>query len=150
MKRISPVILSLCIFLLLQAFIPRYDLAAETQTLLLRIVAAEDPKTIKSQKIEITPGGFLRFRKNLSSGKSEYFSLHLSRYKELNYTGSEESGWAEIIAADSSVIVQTFNDKKGNIDSMGVSMRIPFRNCSAEDLSMLHAQFSQLKTASAK
>lgn len=100
---------------------------------------------VKEQKLEVTPEGFLRFRQKLLSGKQEYFAFHFSRYKEMKYFGTEERGYAEIMVADSNVIVQTFNDPKGDIDSMGTSMRLNFQHCTAEELSRLESQFSQLK-----
>lgn len=126
------------------------ELTASAGLLLNKLLETNADPVVKEQKLEITPEGFLRFRKKLQSGKQEYFAFHFSRYRELRYFGSEDRGYAEISVLDSNVIVQTFNDPKGEVDSMATLMRLNLRHCTAEDLSRLALQFSQLKKESTR
>lgn len=121
------------------------ELSSSTEVLLKKLVQTDIGSGVKEQKVEITAEGFLRLRRKLQSGKEEYFSFHFSRYQEMDYTGTTENGYANILVADTNVIVQTFHDPAGNIDSMATHLKIGFQQCSAEELSQLASQFTQLR-----
>ncbi|MBE7178351.1 MAG: hypothetical protein INR69_18265 [Mucilaginibacter polytrichastri] len=115
-------------------------------TLLNRLVMINPASATRDQKIEITPDGFFRLRKKYVNGKQEYFSFHFSRFADLDYYGNEAQGNAQIIVADTNIIVQTFQDPKGNVDSMASTLRLDLKSPTAEDLSALSMLFKQLHT----
>ncbi|MBC8052146.1 MAG: hypothetical protein H7Y13_03705 [Sphingobacteriaceae bacterium] len=92
---------------------------------------------LKKWELSVTPEGFFRLRKYFLSGKQEYFSFHLSRLKDINYNGTSQ--WGDLIfkAIEDDIIVQTYNDPKGNIDSMATILSIPVLDMEPERLDSL-------------
>ena len=100
---------------------------------------------LKKFELSVNEDAFLRLRKTYQNGKQEYFSLQLQHLNELVYLGSSYKGTLRLRAKDEDIIVQTFNDKKGNIDSMATVLDIPLKNIEPERLDSLQRAFSFLK-----
>lgn len=103
-----------------------------------------EPK-IKRWEFNITPENFIRFRKVYISGKQEYYSLSLKRFSDMDYLGNTNKGTLRLKALADDIIVQTYNDPKGNVDSMTTALKIPVKNMSAERLDSLYAALMYLK-----
>jgi hypothetical protein len=107
--------------------------------------ATADAK-LKKWEISLTDKSFVRFRKTYQNGKQEYYSLNLRRFADMDYLGTAESGQIRIKSITDDIIVQTYNDAKGNIDSMSTTLNIPVRNMSAERIDSLRNALLYLKT----
>lgn len=143
------VILALC--LIISAFTYKSDelmhqLAEQTQAK-LNVLHLTEPESMKIKKCEITISdeGFLRYRKTFLSGKQEYYSFNLSRLKTLDYIGNTESGNLAVKTIEDDVIVQTYNDRSGNVDSMSVGLNIIVGKLEPEDLNDLHNKLFEMK-----
>jgi hypothetical protein len=121
-------------------------LAEQTQTKLNTFHSIE-PETMKIKKCEITisDDGFLRYRKTYLNGKQEYYSFNLSRLKSVDYMGSIQYGSLNIKTMEDDVIVQTYNDRSGNVDSMTVELDINLSKVEPEDLQTLHQNLFEMK-----
>ncbi len=106
-----------------------------------------DAEALKIRKCEITISeeGFLRYRKTYTSGKQEYYSFNLSRLRSIDYLGNSGSGNLIIRTMEDDIIVQTYNDRSGNVDSMSVDMKINLQAIEAEDLSGLQQDLFEIK-----
>jgi hypothetical protein len=91
----------------------------------------------KKWDLSVTPEGFFRLKKYLPSGKQEYFSFHFTRLKDIEYHGGLDSGHIIFQTTEDDVIVQTYNDPKGNIDSMSTSLILPVLNMEPRRLDSL-------------
>lgn len=89
---------------------------------------------IKRYELSLTNTGFCRYKKYLKSGKVEYFSFNLKRFKDMDYLGNDKKGRLLLHTKGEDVIVQTYNDRKGDIDSMATSVSIPLRDVEPEML----------------
>lgn len=90
---------------------------------------------IKRYQLNVTNTGFCRYRRYYVSGKVEYFSFNLGKFKDLDYYGTDKNGKLYLRTKGEDVIVQTYNDKKaGDIDSMATYMVIPLKNMEPQDL----------------
>jgi hypothetical protein len=100
---------------------------------------SSDPK-IKKWELLLTDDSFIRLRKTYQNGKQEYFSFHLQRLQDMDYLGTVNTGTLQLTAKGDDIIVQTYNDKKGNVDSMATVLSIPVKNMEPERLdSLQHA-----------
>lgn len=100
---------------------------------------------LKKWELSLTNKGFFRLRKFFPNGKQEYFSFNVKRFNDLNYLGTTESGDIVIKTLSDDIIVQTYNDPRGNIDSMAVSLKIPVVNIEPETLDSLMTVLSVIK-----
>lgn len=86
-------------------------------------------------QLNVTNTGFCRYRRYYPSGKVEYFSFNLAKFKDLDYYGTDEQGELYLRTTGENVIVQTYKDKRGgDVDSMATYMVIPLKNMDAQDL----------------
>jgi hypothetical protein len=100
---------------------------------------SSDPK-IKKWELLLTDDSFIRLRKTYQNGKQEYFSFHLHNLQDMDYLGTVNTGTLQLKAKGDDIIVQTYNDKKGNVDSMATVLSIPVKNMEPERLdSLQHA-----------
>jgi len=106
--------------------------------------ASSDIK-IKKWELTLTDDSFIRLRKTFQNGKQEYFSLHLQRLDTINYVGDVNSGILQLKSKEDDIIVQTYNDKKGNIDSMANVLAIPLKNMEPERLDSLRTALEYFK-----
>jgi hypothetical protein len=63
----------------------------------------------------------------------------------MDYTGTAESGTLQLKTMADDIIVQTYNDKKGDIDSMATELDIPVKNMAPERLDSLRKAFNYFK-----
>jgi hypothetical protein len=98
------------------------------QRLLLQAYHQSATMELKKWDLSVTPEGFFRLRKQFPSGKKEYFSFNFKRIADISYDGSTDSGEIVFITSGDDIIVQTYNDPNGNIDSMASVLRIPVIN----------------------
>lgn len=101
---------------------------------------------LKNWELTVTPEHFLRLRKTFQHGKQEYFSLHLHLINDLDYLGNINRGVLQLKANNDDVIVQTYDDPKGNVDSMATSLDLPVKNMLPERLDSLRTALMFLKS----
>lgn len=99
---------------------------------------------VKKTELNVTNTGFCRYKRHFENGKIEYLSFNLIKFKDLDYIGTVKSGQLVIRTLGDDVIVQTYNDKRGDIDSMAAVMTIPLRQVEAEDLNDFVEKFRQM------
>ncbi|QEM07911.1 hypothetical protein DIU31_032035 [Mucilaginibacter rubeus] len=95
---------------------------------------------LKKWEITLTSDYFLRLRKTYQHGKQEYFSFNLHRLTNVDYVGSDTTGAVKFNTQTDDIIVQTYEDPNGNIDSMATTFDLPVHNMSA-------TKFDSLKNA---
>jgi hypothetical protein len=101
---------------------------------------------LKKWEIMLTPEHFIRLRKTFQHGKQEYFSFNLSRLDSFDYLGTTGNGVLHFKTMNDDIIVQTYDDPKGNIDSMSTVLDIPVKSLSAERLDSLNSALQYFKT----
>lgn len=114
-----------------QCFTTSYDATADVK--------------LKKFEINLTDDSFLRLRKTYQNGKQEYFSLQLQQLDDLVYLGTIYKGILRLKTKDDDVIVQTYNDRKGNIDTMATILDIPLKNMEPERLDSLQRALNYFK-----
>jgi hypothetical protein len=93
----------------------------------------------------VTPDNFMRFKKLYYKGRQAYFSFNIHRFQDLSYVGDQTKGIVQIKTQSDDIIVQTYNDPKGNVDSMSTVLQIPVRNVSAAQIDSLKRALIFLK-----
>jgi len=100
---------------------------------------------IKKYELHVTNTGFCRYKRFFNTGKVEYFSFNLVKFKDLDYSGNTVAGTLYLHTQGDDVIVQTYNDRKGgDIDSMSTYMAIPLKDVEAADLNEFAERFRQM------
>ena len=92
---------------------------------------------LKKWELTLTDDSFIRLRKTYQNGKQEYFSFQLHQLDNIDYLGNENAGILQLKAKSDDIIVQTYNDRKGNVDSMATVLSIPVKNMPLERLDSL-------------
>lgn len=100
---------------------------------------------LKKWELVLTDDSFLRLRKIYQNGKQEYFSFQLQRLGDMNYLGNVAGGTLQLKAKSEDIIVQTYNDRKGNVDSMATVLNIPVKNMEPERLDSLRDALNYFK-----
>ena len=102
----------------------------------------------KLKKVEfiLTPDYFIRLRKTYVKGMQEYYSFNLHKLNDFDYLGNTASGILEFKTLADDIIVQTYNDRRGDIDSMTTVLDIPVKNMEPERLDSLHEAFYYFRT----
>ncbi len=101
---------------------------------------------IKKWDLSITPDEFLRLRKTYAKGRQEYYSFNLHQLNGVGYAGNTNSGTLELKTIADDIIVQTRNDRNGDVDSMTTVLNIPVKNMAPERLDSLNEALNYLKT----
>ncbi|WP_342647899.1 hypothetical protein [Mucilaginibacter sp. CSA2-8R] len=104
-----------------------------------------DEGKITGWQFYVTPDNFMRFKKIYFKGRQAYFSFNIHRFQDLSYIGDHNRGIVQIKTQADDIIVQTYNDPKGNVDSMSTILKIPVRNVSAEQIDSLKKALTFLK-----
>lgn len=86
---------------------------------------------LKKWEFTVTPEHFIRLRKTYQHGKQEYYSFHLNKLDSVNYLGESTAGELRFKTIADDIIVQTYDDPKGDIDSMSTVLDIPVKEMSA-------------------
>lgn len=101
---------------------------------------------LKKWDLSVTKDSFIRLRKTYAKGKQEYYSFNLHQFNDMDYLGSTHSGTLELKTTADDIIVQTRNDRRGDVDSMATVLNIPVRNMEPERLDSLREAFNHFKT----
>ncbi len=104
-----------------------------------------DEGKITGWQFYVTPDNFMRFKKLYYKGRQAYFSFNIRRFQDLSFVGDRTKGVVQIKTQSDDIIVQTYNDPKGNVDSMSTILKIPVRNVSAEQIDSLKRALTFLK-----
>lgn len=102
-------------------------------------------KKLKKWELTITNGYFLRLRKTYVKNKQVYYSFNLNKLSEIDYAGNTKKGVLQLKTIADDIIVQSYNDRKGDIDSMSTFLNIPLKNIEAERLDSLQDAFNYFK-----
>ena len=100
---------------------------------------------LKKWEIEVTPQHFIHLRKTYQHGRQEYFSFHLTKLDSVSYLGNATNGQLHFKTLNDDIIVQTYDDPKGNIDSMTTVLTIPVKDMTPEKLDSLNDAIEFLK-----
>lgn len=103
-----------------------------------------DPK-LKKFEFSVTNDAFIRLRKTYAKGKEEYYSFSLHKLNDIDYFGNTATGTLQLKTMADDIIVQTRNDRKGDVDSMTTVLNIPVRNMEPERLDSLREAFNYFK-----
>jgi len=104
-----------------------------------------EPK-LKKYEIMLTPDHFIRLRKTYQQGKQEYYSFNVKRFTNLNYIpGTAATDTLQIKTQADDIIYQTYEDPKGDIDSMATSWNIPVKKMTQPRLDSLRQALNFLK-----
>jgi hypothetical protein len=103
-----------------------------------------DPK-LKKVEIYLTPDYFVRLRKTYAKEMQEYYSFNLHQFSDLDYLGNTTTGILSLKTVADDIIVQTYNDRRGDIDSMTTVLDIPVKNMEPERLDSLREAFNYFK-----
>lgn len=139
------------VFLVCSGFETVNESTAIIQNILTKYYdSAVDGNTLKRYELNVTNTGFCKYKKVYTNGKTEFFSFNLSRFKSMDYYGTTARGELHLHTQNDDVIVQTHNDRKGDVDSMATHMVIPLREIDQDVLNDLATQFKQVNTILAK
>ena len=103
-----------------------------------------DPK-LKKVEISLTPDYFVRLRKTYAKNMQEYYSFNLRQFGDIDYLGNTTPGILSLKTMADDIIVQTYNDRNGDIDSMSTALDIPVKNMEPERLDSLRTALLFLK-----
>lgn len=121
-------------------------LAGKTNTALNQLYdAAHAGGTINKYELLINAGGFLRYRKFYRDGKQEYFSFNARRLTDVGYFGTVKNGELVFYTKSADVIVQTFNSRQGDVDSMAAALRLPVKMIEPEDILKIRENLIKMK-----
>lgn len=102
--------------------------------------------TLKKYEISLTTDHFIRLRKTYQQGKQEYYSFNLQRFTGLNYLpGTAQTDTLQLHTLADDIIVQTYNDPHGDIDSMTTTLNIPVKKLAPQTLDSLKQALVILK-----
>lgn len=101
---------------------------------------------IKRYELSVTASGFCRYKRYFQNGKIEYFAFNFLKYKDVDFFGRPERGLLYLRTNADDVIVQTYKDRGGDVDSMASYMIIPLKQVEAEDLNSLASGFASLRS----
>lgn len=100
---------------------------------------------LKKWELSVTPEYFVRLRKTYAKGKQEYYSFNLHQLNDMAYLGNTSNGTLELKTMADDIIVQTRNDRNGDVDSMTTVLNIPVRNMEPERLDSLREALNYFK-----
>jgi len=69
----------------------------------------------------------------------------LHRFSDLDYLGDTNSGTLQLKTIADDIIVQTYNDRNGDVDSMTTVLDIPVKNMEPERLDSLKEALNYFK-----
>jgi hypothetical protein len=106
--------------------------------------SSQESDQVKRYELNVTNNGFFRYKRYFNNGKTEYFAFKLSKFKDMDYYGTTSSGKLYIHTKGDDVIVQTYKDRGGDVDSMATQLVIPLKNMEAEDLNLLRDNLNKI------
>ncbi len=130
-------LLAVCVLIACGFAYPKADnnqLLLWSNTCLKKWFIPESDGTLKNWSLKITPDYFVRLKENYTNGKQEYYSFHLHKFKDIAYNGTSATGMLRLLTDTDNIIVQTYNDPKGNVDSMSSYLNLNVHNVMPEQL----------------
>ncbi|BAU55537.1 hypothetical protein [Mucilaginibacter gotjawali] len=121
------------------------DWLSYTNRCLAQSYDASGDSKLKKVEFFLTPDSFIRLRKTYAKGKQEYYSFNLHQLNDFDYLGSSTTGILEFKTLADDIIVQTYNDRHGDVDSMTTVLDIPVKNMEPERLDSLHEALNYFK-----
>eukprot|EP01037_Dinobryon_pediforme_P008793 gene8794-8884_t len=106
--------------------------------------ASADTK-LKKWELNVTSDSFIRLRKTYAKGKQEYYSFNLHKLNDIDYVGNTNIGTLELKTVADDIIVQTRNDRSGDVDSMTTVLNLPVKNMDPDRLDSLQQAFNYFK-----
>jgi hypothetical protein len=100
---------------------------------------------LKKWELLVTPEYFIRLRKTYAKNKQDYYSFNLRKFNDMDYSGMASNGILQIKAMADDIIVQSRNDRHGDVDSMTTVLNIPVKNMEPERLDSLREAFNFFK-----
>jgi len=100
---------------------------------------------LKKWEISITPEHFIRLQKTYQHGKQLYYSFNLKQLDTINYQETPAGRLLKFKTLQDDIIVQTYDDPKGDIDSMSTELSIPVKELSPERLDSLNDAIKYFK-----
>lgn len=100
---------------------------------------------LKKWELTLTGDSFLRLRKVYTNGKQEYYSFQMHRFNDMNYTGTTTGGILQFKTIADDIIVQTYNDPQGDVDSMATQLSLPVKNIEPDRLDSLQTALDYFK-----
>ncbi|MFI5139595.1 MAG: hypothetical protein ACHQIM_17375 [Sphingobacteriales bacterium] len=100
---------------------------------------------LKKWDITITGDSFFRLRKTYAKGKQEYYSFNLHQFNDMDYFGNTSTGTLQLRTTADDIIVQTYNDRRGDVDSMTTVLNIPVKNMDPDRLDSLKEALNYFK-----
>jgi hypothetical protein len=117
-----------------------------TNHCLNQVYDASGDSKLKKVEITVTGDSFIRLRKTYAKNMQEYYSFNLHQFNDMDYLGDSNSGTLELKTVADDIIVQTKNDRRGDIDSMTTVLKIPVKNMEPERLDSLQQAFLYFKS----
>ncbi|MFD2730659.1 hypothetical protein [Pedobacter alpinus] len=108
---------------------------------------AEKEFGVKKASFELSNNGFIRYRRTGNDNKVEYFSVKMDKILNVDYLGTEKMGWLVIKCLEESVIYQTYQDNKGNVDDMIAEIKIPIKNIDITEINVWVNDINNLKAS---
>ena len=124
---------------------PEQDWLAWSNRCLAQSYDPSGDSKLKRFEIMVTADDFIRLRKTYAKGKEEYYSFNLKTFNDLDYSGTSAAGILELKTMADDIIVQTRNDRAGDVDSMTTVLNIPVKNMEPERLDSLRDAFNYFK-----
>jgi len=106
--------------------------------------SSSDPK-LKKVEFFLTTDYFIRLRKTYAKERQEYYSFNLHQLSDFDYLGNTSAGMLQFKTLSDDIIVQTYNDRHGDVDSMTTVLDIPVKNMEPERLDSLHEAINYFK-----
>jgi hypothetical protein len=101
---------------------------------------------LKKVELTVTADYFIRLRKTYAKERQDYFSFNLHQFNNMDYLGTTSNGILKLKTMADDIIVQTYNDRNGDVDSMATELNIPVKNMEPERLDSLQEALNYLKT----
>ncbi len=101
--------------------------------------------SLKKWEITLTSDYFLRLRKTYQHDRQEYFSFNLHRLNNVEYLGTDTTGTLKLSTITDDIIVQTYEDPKGDLDSMATELELPVKHMSPAKLDSLKTALNYFK-----
>ncbi len=147
LKKILPLASGIGLLVLLAFKKPEESTVVIQQTLLRHYNAGAEGTQLKRFELQVTPTGFCRYRKIYQNGKVEFYSFNLLRFKDMDYYGNMEKGQLYLRTNQDDVIVQTRNDRKGDVDTMATQLILPLKEVDENALNTLYRHLKQVNQA---
>lgn len=112
--------------------------------------AEQEISQVKRYEFNVTNNGFCRYKRYFSNGKTEYFAFKLSKFKDMDYVGTTVSGQLYLYTKGDDIIVQTYKDRGGDVDSMATRLMVPLKNMEPEDLNLIRENLTKICSVESK